>query len=159
GESGTGKELIANALHQNSPRKDFRFLPINCAAIPADILESELFGHERGAFTGAVQRKQGKFELADRGTLFVEGIGERPLPLQATLLRALEDRTFMRVGGTETITVDVRILAATNSDLEARVAAGTFRSDLYYRLKVVTIHVPPLRDRTQDIPMLTHRFF
>ncbi|PYT10745.1 MAG: hypothetical protein DMF51_17585 [Acidobacteria bacterium] len=159
GESGTGKELIANALHQNSPRKEFRFLPINCAAIPSDILESELFGHERGAFTGAVQRKAGKFELADRGTLFLDEIGEMPLPLQAKLLRVLEDRSFMRVGGTETITVDVRIIAATNSDLEARVAAGTFRSDLYYRLKVVTIVVPPLRERREDIPLLMHRFF
>ncbi len=159
GESGTGKELIANALHQNSPRKEFRFLPINCAAIPSDILESELFGHERGAFTGAVQRKAGKFELADRGTLFLDEIGEMPLPLQAKLLRVLEDRSFMRVGGTETITVDVRIIAATNSDLEARVAAGPFRSDLYYRLKVVTIVVPPLRERREDIPLLLHRFF
>jgi len=159
GESGTGKELIANALHQNSPRKDSRFLPINCAAIPSDILESELFGHERGAFTGAVQRKSGKFELADRGTLFLDEVGEMPLPLQAKLLRVLEERSFMRVGGTETISVDVRIIAATNSDLEARVAAGTFRSDLYYRLKVVTIVVPPLRERREDIPLLTHRFF
>ena len=159
GESGTGKELIANALHQNSPRKESRFLPINCAAIPGEILESELFGHERGAFTGAVQRKQGKFELADRGTLFLDEIGEMPVPLQAKLLRVLEDRSFMRVGGTETITVDVRIIAATNSDLEAKVAAGTFRSDLYYRLKVVTIGVPPLRERREDIPLLAHRFF
>jgi len=159
GESGTGKELIANALHQNSPRKESRFLPINCAAIPSDILESELFGHERGAFTGAVQRKQGKFELADRGTLFLDEIGELPLHLQAKLLRVLEDRSFKRVGGTETITVDVRIIAATNSDLAAKVAAGAFRSDLYYRLKVVTILVPPLRERREDIPLLTHRFF
>jgi len=159
GESGTGKELIANALHQNSPRKESRFLPINCAAIPGEILESELFGHERGAFTGAVQRKQGKFELADRGTLFLDEIGEMPIPLQAKLLRVLEDRSFMRVGGTETITVDVRIIAATNSDLEAKVAAGAFRSDLYYRLKVVTIVVPPLRERREDIPLLAHRFF
>ncbi|MBI4169070.1 MAG: sigma-54-dependent Fis family transcriptional regulator [Acidobacteria bacterium] len=159
GESGTGKELIANALHQNSPRKEFRFLPINCAAIPADILESELFGHERGAFTGAVQRKAGKFELADRGTLFLDEIGELPMSLQAKLLRVLEDRSFMRVGGTETIQVDVRIIAATNSDLEARVAAGSFRSDLYYRIKVVTIAIPPLRDRPEDLPLLAHRFF
>ncbi len=159
GESGTGKELIANALHQNSPRKDSRFLPINCAAIPADILESELFGHERGAFTGAVQRKAGKFELADRGTLFLDEIGEMPLPLQAKILRVLEERSFMRVGGSETINVDVRIIAATNSDLEAKVAAGTFRNDLYYRLKVVTITIPPLRERPEDIPLLAHRFF
>jgi DNA-binding NtrC family response regulator len=159
GESGTGKELIANALHQNSPRKDLRFLPINCAAIPADILESELFGHERGAFTGAVQRKAGKFELADRGTLFLDEIGDMPLALQAKLLRVLEDRSFMRVGGSDTISVDVRIIAATNSNLEAKVAAGAFRSDLYYRLKVVTIEIPPLRERSEDIPLLTHRFF
>jgi len=159
GESGTGKELIANALHQNSPRKDLRFLPINCAAIPAEILESELFGHERGAFTGAVQRKAGKFELADRGTLFLDEIGDMPPALQAKLLRVLEERSFMRVGGAETIQVDVRIIAATNSDLEAKVAAGAFRSDLYYRLKVVTITVPPLRDRPEDIPLLVHRFF
>ena len=159
GESGTGKELIANALHQNSPRRDARFLPINCAAIPHEILESELFGHERGAFTGAVQRKAGKFELADKGTMFLDEIGEMPLPLQSKLLRVLEDRSFMRVGGSETIQVDVRIIAATNSDLEAKIAAGTFRGDLYYRLKVVTIRVPPLRERPEDIPLLTHRFF
>jgi transcriptional regulator with PAS, ATPase and Fis domain len=159
GESGTGKELIANALHQNSPRRDSRFLPINCAAIPADILESELFGHERGAFTGAVQRKAGKFELADKGTLFLDEISELPMPLQAKLLRVLEERSFMRVGGTETIRVDVRIIAATNADLEARVAAGAFRGDLYYRLKVITIRIPPLRERVEDIPLLAHRFF
>ncbi len=159
GESGTGKELIANALHQNSPRREHRFLPINCAAIPSELLESELFGHERGAFTGAVQRRVGKFELADRGTLFLDEIGEMPPQLQAKLLRVLEERSFMRVGGMETVNVDVRILAATNSDLEARVAAGTFRSDLYYRLKVVIITVPPLRDRRDDIPLLAHRFF
>ncbi|MEE9292522.1 MAG: sigma-54 dependent transcriptional regulator [Acidobacteriota bacterium] len=158
GESGTGKELIANALHQNSPRAEERFLPINCAAIPADILESELFGHERGAFTGAVQRKAGKFELADRGTLFLDEIGELSIGLQAKLLRFLEDRSFMRVGGTETIRVDVRIIAASNADLEERVAAGSFRSDLYYRLKVVTIQIPPIRERVEDIPLLVHRF-
>ncbi|HEV8121881.1 MAG TPA: sigma-54 dependent transcriptional regulator [Candidatus Polarisedimenticolia bacterium] len=159
GESGTGKELIANALHQHSPRKESRFVAVNCAAIPPDILESEMFGHERGAFTGAVQRKIGTFELADRGTLFLDEISELPLALQAKLLRVLEERSFMRVGGTETIHVDARILAATNADLEARVAAGTFRSDLYYRLKVVTIFIPPLRERPEDIPLLAHRFF
>jgi DNA-binding NtrC family response regulator len=159
GESGTGKELIANALHQHSPRKEARFVAINCAAIPADILESEMFGHERGAFTGAVQRKPGTFEVADRGTLFLDEIGELPMALQAKLLRVLEEKAFMRVGGTETIRVDVRILAATNADLESKVAAGTFRSDLYYRLKVVTIPIPPLRDRPEDVPILTHRFF
>jgi transcriptional regulator with PAS, ATPase and Fis domain len=159
GESGTGKELIANALHQHSPRKEARFVAVNCAAIPPDILESEMFGHERGAFTGAVQRKMGTFELADRGTLFLDEISELPLALQAKLLRVLEERSFMRVGGTEMIHVDVRILAATNADLEARVAAGSFRSDLYYRLKVVTISIPPLRERPEDIPLLAHRFF
>ncbi len=158
GESGTGKELIANALHQNSPRREERFLPINCAAIPGDILESELFGHERGAFTGAVQRKAGKFELADRGTLFLDEISEMPMALQAKLLRILEERSFMRVGGTETIRVDVRIIAATNSDLEERVSSGAFRSDLYYRLKVITIRIPPVRERPEDIPLLVHRF-
>jgi len=159
GESGTGKELIANALHQHSPRKDARFVAVNCAAIPPDILESEMFGHERGAFTGAVQRKMGTFELADRGTLFLDEISEMPLALQAKLLRVLEERAFMRVGGTETIRVDTRIIAATNADLEVRVAEGAFRSDLYYRLKVVTIHIPPLRERPEDVPLLAHRFF
>jgi len=159
GESGTGKELIANALHQHSPRKEARFVAINCAAIPPDILESEMFGHERGAFTGAVQRKPGTFELADRGTLFLDEIGDMPMALQSKLLRVLEERSFMRVGGTETIRVDARIIAATNSDLEARVAAGAFRSDLYYRLKVVTIQIPPLRERPEDVPILLHRFF
>jgi DNA-binding NtrC family response regulator len=158
GESGTGKELIANALHENSPRREERFQPINCAAIPPDLLESELFGHERGAFTGALQRKAGTFELADKGTLFLDEIGELPTALQAKLLRVLEERTFMRVGGTEMIRVDVRIIAATNSDLELKVAEGTFRSDLYYRLKVVTIHIPPLRERPEDVPLLAHRF-
>ncbi len=158
GESGTGKELIANALHENSPRREERFQPINCAAIPPDLLESELFGHERGAFTGAVQRKVGTFELADRGTLFLDEIGELSRGLQAKMLRVLEDRTFMRVGGTETIRVDVRIIAATNSNLEAKVAEGTFRDDLYYRLKVVTIQIPPLRERPEDIPLLASRF-
>jgi DNA-binding NtrC family response regulator len=159
GESGTGKELVANALHQHSPRKEARFVAVNCAAIPPDILESEMFGHERGAFTGAVQRKPGTFELADRGTLFLDEIGDMPMALQSKLLRVLEERSFMRVGGTETIRVDVRILAATNSDLEARVASGAFRSDLYYRLKVVTILIPPLRERPEDVPILLHRFF
>ncbi|MCZ6696931.1 MAG: sigma-54 dependent transcriptional regulator, partial [Acidobacteria bacterium] len=158
GPSGTGKELVAHALHENSPSREGRLLPINCAAIPADLLESELFGHERGAFTGAVQRKAGKFELADRGTLFLDEIGEMPSALQAKLLRVLEERSFMRVGGTETIQVDVRIVAATNTDIEGNVAAGIFRSDLYYRLKVVTIEIPPVRERVEDIPLLVHRF-
>ncbi|HEX4824659.1 MAG TPA: sigma-54 dependent transcriptional regulator [Candidatus Polarisedimenticolaceae bacterium] len=158
GESGTGKELVANALHDNSPRKDARFLPINCAAIPAEILESELFGHERGSFTGATGRKIGKFELADRGTLFLDEIGELPLDMQVKLLRVLETREFMRVGGTENIRVDIRLVAATNADLEAAVERGAFRSDLYYRLKVVTLRIPPLRERREDIPLLATHF-
>ena len=158
GESGTGKELVANALHENSPRKDARFLPINCAAIPGEILESELFGHERGSFTGATGRKIGKFELADKGTLFLDEIGELPLDMQVKLLRVLETREFMRVGGTETIKVDIRLIAATNSDLESAVERGSFRNDLYYRLKVVTLRIPPLRERREDIPLLANHF-
>ena len=158
GDSGTGKELVANALHENSPRKDARFLPINCAAIPSEILESELFGHERGSFTGATGRKIGKFELADKGTLFLDEIGELPLEMQVKLLRVLETREFMRVGGTDTIKVDIRLVAATNADLELSVERGTFRNDLYYRLKVVTLRIPPLRDRREDIPLLANHF-
>ncbi|HXV77991.1 MAG TPA: sigma-54 dependent transcriptional regulator [Candidatus Polarisedimenticolaceae bacterium] len=158
GESGTGKELVANALHEHSPRKDKRFLPINCAAIPSEILESELFGHERGAFTGATSRKIGKFELADGGTLFLDEIGELPLEMQVKLLRVLEQREFMRVGGAETISVDIRLIAATNQDLEVAVEQGRFRSDLYYRLKVVTLRIPPLRERREDIPRLAIHF-
>jgi DNA-binding NtrC family response regulator len=158
GESGTGKELVANALHENSPRKDARFLPINCAAIPSEILESELFGHERGSFTGATGRKIGKFELADKGTLFLDEIGELPLEMQVKLLRVLETREFMRVGGTETIRVDIRLVAATNADLEIAVERGAFRNDLYYRLKVVTLRIPPLRERREDIPLLANHF-
>ena len=158
GESGTGKELVANALHEHSPRKDARFLPINCAAIPSEILESELFGHEKGAFTGATARKIGKFELAHGGTLFLDEIGELPLEMQVKLLRVLEQRDFMRVGGSENIQVDIRLVAATNQDLEEMVEAGKFRSDLYYRLKVVTIKIPPLREREGDIPLLANHF-
>jgi DNA-binding NtrC family response regulator len=157
-ESGTGKELVANALHENSPRLDKRFLPINCAAIPSEILESELFGHERGAFTGATARKRGKFELADGGTVFLDEIGELPHEMQAKLLRVLEQQEFMRVGGTDTIRVDIRVIAATNSDLEAAVEEGKFRNDLYYRLKVVTVRIPPLRERREDIPLLLKHF-
>jgi DNA-binding NtrC family response regulator len=158
GESGTGKELVANALHENSPRRAARFLPINCAAIPAEILESELFGHEKGAFTGATARKIGKFELAEKGTLFLDEIGELPLEMQVKLLRVLEQRELMRVGGSETIRIDIRLVAATNADLESAVEQGRFRSDLYYRLKVVTLRIPPLRERRDDIPRLANHF-
>jgi len=158
GASGTGKELVANALHEHSPRHEGRFLPINCAAIPAEILESELFGHEKGAFTGATARKIGKFELADGGTLFLDEIGELPLEMQVKLLRVLEQREFMRVGGTETIRVDIRLVAATNQDLEEMVEKGRFRNDLYYRLKVVTLTIPPLSDREGDVRLLANHF-
>ena len=158
GESGTGKELIANAIHENSPRKDERFMPINCAALPFEILESELFGHEKGSFTGAIGRKLGKFEIADKGTLFFDEVDSLPLEIQVKLLRALEEREFMRVGGVETIRIDTRIIAATKIDLEKKIEEGTFRSDLYYRLKVVTIRIPPLRERREDIPLLINHF-
>ncbi|HEX2164999.1 MAG TPA: sigma-54 dependent transcriptional regulator [Thermoanaerobaculia bacterium] len=158
GESGTGKELVAAALHQASPRRNERFLAINCGAIPSDILESELFGHERGSFTGAVGRKIGKFELAHKGTLFLDEISELYPELQVKLLRVLEERQVMRVGGSETIDVDFRLIAATNRDLEREVAEGRFREDLYYRLKVVTLRIPPLRERADDVPRLADHF-
>jgi two-component system response regulator AtoC len=158
GESGTGKELVANALHRASPRRNERFLAINCGAIPSDILESELFGHERGAFTGAVTRKIGKFELAHRGSLFLDEISELYPELQVKLLRVLEERQVMRVGGSELIPVDFRLIAATNRDLEKEVAEGRFREDLYYRLKVVTLRIPPLRERPGDITQLAEHF-
>jgi transcriptional regulator with PAS, ATPase and Fis domain len=158
GESGTGKELVANAVHRASPRRNERFLAINCGAIPSDILESELFGHERGAFTGAVTRKIGKFELAHRGSLFLDEISELYPELQVKLLRVLEERQVMRVGGSELIDVDFRLIAATNRDLEKEVADGRFREDLYYRLKVVTLRIPPLRERPSDIPPLLEHF-
>ena len=158
GESGTGKELVARAIHGASPRVEERFLAINCGAIPSDILESELFGHERGAFTGAVARKIGKFELAHKGTLFLDEISELYPELQVKLLRVLEDRMIMRVGGSDLIEVDFRLITATNKDLEKEVAEGRFREDLYYRLKVVTLRVPPLRERKEDIPLLAEHF-
>ena len=158
GESGTGKELVATALHHASQRADERFLAINCGAIPSDILESELFGHEKGAFTGAVARKIGKFELAHRGTLFLDEISELYPELQVKLLRVLEERQVMRVGGSELIDVDFRLIAATNRDLQKEVAEGRFREDLYYRLKVVTIEIPPLRDRLDDLPLLAEHY-
>jgi DNA-binding NtrC family response regulator len=158
GESGTGKELIANAIHQNSKQKNNRFLPINCAAIPADILESELFGHERGAFTGAVSRKIGKFETATQGTIFLDEIGDMSMDLQVKLLRVLENREFMRVGGSEVIKLGSRFVFATNKNLEEAIEEGEFREDLYYRINVVKLEIPPLRQRREDIPLLMHHY-
>ena len=158
GESGTGKELIAKALHYQSPRADKALVTLNCAAIPENLLESELFGHERGSFTDAVQRKLGQFELADQGTIFLDEVGELAPALQAKLLRVIEQGEFMRVGGKQSIHVDVRIIAATNRDLEQAMRDGGFRSDLYYRLNVVTLHLPPLRDRPEDLPLLIKHF-
>jgi transcriptional regulator with GAF, ATPase, and Fis domain len=158
GESGTGKELIAEAIHENSNRRAKPFVKLNCAAIPEALLESELFGHEKGSFTGAVGRKLGKFEQADGGTLLLDEIGDMTLATQAKILRALQERELQRVGGSQTIKVDVRIIASTNKDLEAAVKDGTFRDDLYFRLNVVTIPVPPLRDRRDEIPELADHF-
>ena len=158
GESGSGKELIANAIHEHSQRSAGRFVALNCGAIPGEILEAELFGHERGAFTGAHQRRVGKLEAASGGTLFLDEISELSADLQVKLLRVLEERTIVRVGGNDEIPVDFRLLAATNRDLEGEVVAGRFRKDLYYRLKVVTIALPPLRRRTEDIPLLVAHF-
>ena len=158
GESGTGKELVANALHQNSPRRARRFVPINCGAIPREILESELFGHEKGAFTGALARKIGKIELAQGGTLFLDEISELSPDLQVKFLRVLEDHRIMRVGGTDLLDVDFRLIAATNKNLEREVAAGRFRSDLYFRLKVVTLEIPALRERPEDLPLLARHY-
>ncbi|MGH9315271.1 MAG: sigma-54-dependent transcriptional regulator [Vicinamibacterales bacterium] len=158
GESGTGKELFARTLHALSPRMDQPFVAINCAAIPDTLLESELFGHEKGAFTGAVARKPGKFELAHRGTLFLDEIGDLPLALQAKILRALEEKRFERVGGIASLQVDVRVVAATNRGLKAQVAQRRFREDLFFRLSVFPITVPPLRERRQDIPTLARYF-
>jgi formate hydrogenlyase transcriptional activator len=158
GETGTGKELIARAIHKRSPRADRAFISVNCAAIPPSLIASELFGHEKGAFTGAVQRRQGRFELAHSGTLFLDEIGELPAETQIALLRVLQERQFERVGGSRAIPTDVRIIAATNCDLAAAIASGTFRADLFYRLNVIPIDVPPLRQRTEDIPMLLEYF-
>ncbi len=158
GESGTGKELVARAIHEASPRRDKNFIKINCAALPENLLESELFGHEKGAFTGATASRAGRFELADGGTIFLDEIGELPLTLQAKLLRVLQERQFERLGGTRTLKVDVRIIAATNVNLSDAVVNGTFRNDLYYRLNVLPFHLPPLRERKSDIPILLNHF-
>ena len=158
GESGTGKELVATSLHEHSQRKEQPFVKLNCAAIPQDLLESELFGHEKGAFTGATAFKPGKFDMANRGTLFLDEIGDMPLPLQAKILRALQEKEFYRVGGSRTIKVDVRFIASTNKNLEKMVQEGAFREDLFYRLNVFTLHLPPLRERKEDIPVLVDYF-
>ena len=158
GETGTGKELIARAIHNRSGRKDRAFIKLNCAAIPSGLLESELFGHERGAFTGAIAQKVGRLELADQGSLFLDEIGDIPLELQPKLLRVLQEREFERLGSTRTKKVDVRIVAATHRDLEEMILEKQFRSDLYYRLNVVPISIPSLRERPEDIPLLVHHF-
>jgi len=158
GESGTGKELVARAIHSQSYRKDKPFVAVSCAALPESLLESELFGHEKGSFTGAHAQRRGKFEVAHRGTLFLDEIGEMSANIQVHLLRVLEEKEFNRVGGNELIKVDVRVISATNRDMKKAVAGGQFREDLYYRLNVVTIELPPLRERQEDIPLLAHHF-
>ena len=158
GETGTGKELIARAIHRMSPRRNLPFISLNCAAIPTGLLESELFGYERGAFTGALSQKIGRFEMAHRGTLFLDEVGDIPLDLQPKLLRALQEKAFERLGGTRTIPIDVRLVAATNRNLTQMMGDKLFRSDLYYRLKVFPITTPPLRDHPEDIPILARHF-
>jgi transcriptional regulator with PAS, ATPase and Fis domain len=158
GESGTGKELVATSIYEHSQRKDKPFVKLNCAAIPEELLESELFGHEKGAFTGAATFKPGKFDMANQGTIFLDEIGDMPLNLQAKILRVIQEKEFYRVGGSKTIRVDVRFIASTNKNLEKMVQEGTFREDLFYRLNVFTLHLPPLRERKEDIPQLTDYF-
>ena len=158
GESGTGKELIARAVHYNGPLKDKPFVTVNCGAIPENLMESEMFGHKKGSFTGAIADKKGLFEVAHTGTIFLDELGELPLTMQVKLLRVIQEGTFKRVGGTEDITVDVRVISATNKNLEQEVKGGRFREDLFYRMNVIQIVCPPLRDRKEDIPMLSSHF-
>ncbi len=159
GESGTGKEVVAQAIHAASRRHDKSFVPINCGAIPGELLESELFGHEKGAFTGAITARKGRFEMAEKGTIFLDEIGDMPLPMQVKLLRVLQERTFERIGSNRSIECDVRVIAATHQDLEQRIAEGEFREDLFYRLNVFPIEMPPLRARKSDIPLLLEHMF
>src|ERR1700691_3705288 len=158
GETGTGKELVARAIHKRSPRSSRAFVSVNCAAIPRDLIASELFGHEKGAFTGATQRRLGRFELAEKGTIFLDEVGELPAETQIALLRILQEREFERIGGNGIIRTDVRVIAATNRDLESAIESGKFRSDLFYRLNVFPVELPPLRNRTEDIPLLVTYF-
>src|SRR6202045_2482346 len=158
GETGTGKELVARAIHRRSKRSSHPFISVNCAAIPRDLIPSELFGHEKGSFTGALQRRLGRFELAERGTIFLDEVGELPAETQIALLRVLQEHEFERVGGTRSIQTNVRVIAATNRNLQAAIAAGSFRSDLFYRLNIFPIEVPPLRDRREDISELAEYF-
>ena len=158
GESGVGKELVARAVHDSSPRADRPFIPLNCGAIPETMLESELFGHEKGAFTGAFEKKLGILEIADKGTLFLDEVGELPLALQVKLLRVIETGRFFRVGGVKEVSVDVKFISASNRDLKAAAEDGKFRPDLYYRISALTLHIPPLRERRDDIPLLIDHY-